>query len=75
MPPRPMPIGGAPMGAMGAPPPGAPPMLRARGGRIEIAGEGGYHNFGKPGVKHGKVDEEYGAGSGLGRQEKARRNK
>lgn len=29
-----MPSGAAPMGAAGAPPPGAPPTLRARGGRI-----------------------------------------
>ena len=55
-------------------PPGAPMMQRARGGRIEISTPG-VHDYGKAGVKHGSVDEEYGAGSGLGRQERARRQK
>jgi hypothetical protein len=48
--------------------------MRAKGGRIEISTPG-VHNFGKPGVKHGSVDEKYGAGGGEGRMEKARRNK
>jgi len=54
--------------------PGAMPVMRARGGKIEI-GTPGVHDYGKAGVKHGSVDEEYGGGSGLGRQEKARRQK
>jgi hypothetical protein len=49
-------------------------VARAKGGRVEI-GTPGVHNYGKAGVKHGKVEEEYGAGSGLGRQERARRQK
>ena len=53
-------------------PPG--PMGLRTGGRVEISTPG-VHNFGKPGVKHGKVDEKYGAGGGKGRMEKARRNK
>jgi hypothetical protein len=49
-------------------------MLRAKGGRIEI-GTPGVHDYGKAGVKQGKVDEKYGAGGGEGRMEKARRQK
>ena len=56
-------------------PPGQPPVpMRAKGGRIEI-GTPGVHNYGKPGVKHGAVIEHAGSGSGLGRREKARRQK
>ena len=72
-PPQGMPPQGMPPPGMGAPPPGGMPM-RAKGGRIEISTPG-VHNFGKPGVKHGAVDEKYGAGGGKGRMEKARRNK
>jgi hypothetical protein len=74
--PRPpgMPIGGAPMGPAGAPPPGVPPMLRARGGRIEIETPG-VHDYGKAGVKHGSTEEKYGGGSGLGRMQNARHAK
>jgi hypothetical protein len=35
----------------------------------------GVHNFGKPGVPHGQAVEHYGSNSGLGRIEKARRDK
>jgi hypothetical protein len=68
------PPGGAPPGMGGGPPPGMPPMLRARGGRIEISTPG-KHDYGKAGVSHGKIDEKYGGGSGLGRQANARRQK
>jgi hypothetical protein len=68
------PPGGAPPGMGGGPPPGMPPMLRARGGRIEISTPG-KHDYGKAGVPHGKIDEKYGGGSGLGRQANARRQK
>jgi hypothetical protein len=50
------------------------PPMRAKGGRIEISTPG-VHNFGKPGVKHGSPPEKYGAGSGLGRAARARRQK
>ena len=50
------------------------PEMRARGGRIEIETPG-KHNYGKAGVPQGKIDEKYGGGSGLGRQERARRQK
>jgi hypothetical protein len=57
------------------------PMLRAKGGRVEIE-HAGTHNFGKAGThSYGKggtpgaasLKEKYGAGGGEGRLEKARR--
>ena len=48
------------------------PMQRARGGRIEVSTPG-VHNYGMP--KRSKPEDEYGGGSGLGRQEKSRRQK
>jgi hypothetical protein len=76
---------GLPPPAAGAMPPGAPnplaqrvgppgvmPVMRARGGKIEISTPG-VHDYGMP--KHSKPEDEYGGGSGLGRQEKARRQK
>jgi hypothetical protein len=72
VPPRPM---VPPPQGMGSPlQPGQAPPMRAKGGRIEISTPG-KHDYGKPGVKHGAVDEKYGGGSGLGRQERARRQK
>jgi hypothetical protein len=76
---------GLPPPAAGAMPPGAPnplaqrvgapgamPVMRARGGKIEISTPG-VHDYGMP--KHSKPEDEYGGGSGLGRQEKAKRQR
>lgn len=74
MPPGGMPIGGAPMGAAGAPPmrppmPGGMPM-RARGGKVSEPHE----HFGTGGTRaKAKIKEEFGGGGGEGRLEKARR--
>lgn len=74
MPPGGMPIGGAPMGAAGAPPmrppmPGGMPM-RARGGKVSEPHE----HFGTGGTRaKAKMKEEFGGGGGEGRLEKARR--
>jgi hypothetical protein len=69
-------VPGLPPAAMPGTPPGAAqaPMMRAKGGRIEIDTPG-HHDYGKPGVKHGSTNETYGGGSGLGRQERARHQK
>ena len=76
-PPMPMPSQGMSSGmSSGAPPPSGGLIgqgLRT-GGRVEISTPG-KHDYGKAGVKHGAVDEKYGAGGGKGRMEKARRQK
>ena len=57
-------------------------MMRKRGGRVEVEtagrhsyGKAGTHDFGKAGTKGGPSVKETAGNNGLGRMEKARREK